>query len=156
MKLFRGSAALLIVTVLLSIRPAPALTANAVQIENAKPGTTEWKITNTGATSGVIEGYASLTSVNRGGQIALFVNTAEPSYKMDIFRVGYYGGAGGRRMLSTVTRTGLVQPKCPEQLDTGLIECDWVSPYILNIHGSADPPDWVSGDYQAKLAASTS
>src|SRR3954470_6715953 len=66
MKLFRGAAALLLVTVLLSLRPAPALTANAIQLENAKPGTTEWKITNPGYTSSAIEGYASLTSVDRG------------------------------------------------------------------------------------------
>jgi hypothetical protein len=57
--------------------------ANYIQAENAKPGTTEWKITSPGYASGAIEGYASLTSVNRGGQIQLFVNTADPSYTMD-------------------------------------------------------------------------
>ena len=63
-----------------------------------------------GYASGVIEGYASLTSVNRGGQIRFFVNTADPSYTMDVFRMGYYGGLGARRMLPTITRTGTVQP----------------------------------------------
>ena len=41
--------------------------SNLITVENAKPGTTEWKLTNHGSTSRVIEGYASLTSVPRGG-----------------------------------------------------------------------------------------
>ena len=42
--------------------------SNLISVENAKPGTTEWKLTNHGSTSRVIEGYASLTSVPRGGR----------------------------------------------------------------------------------------
>src|SRR5689334_22871486 len=73
----------------------PRASANAIQVENAQPGTTEWRLTNRGSTSGAIEGYASLTSVNIGGQISLYVNTREPTYTIDLFRMGYYGGAGG-------------------------------------------------------------
>src|SRR3982750_71682 len=76
--------------------PAQTFAANYIQTENAKPGSTEWKLANPGYASSVIEGYASLTSVNRGGRILLFVNTQESTYKMDIFRMGYYGGAGGQ------------------------------------------------------------
>ena len=57
---------------------ATAYAVNPTQTENAKAGTTAWKLTNP-ATSREIEGYASLTSVNRGGQISLFVNTSAPS-----------------------------------------------------------------------------
>src|SRR4051812_31857968 len=70
--------------------PAP----NLIQRENAKPGTADWKLTNAGYGSRAIEGYASLTSVNRGGRIKLFVNTAAPTFTIDIFRMGYYGGLG--------------------------------------------------------------
>ena len=49
----------------------------------------------------VIEGHASLTSVNRGGpRSEPFVNTSEPTYTRWIFfRVGYHGEipAGGLR-----------------------------------------------------------
>src|SRR4051812_26829892 len=78
-------------------------TANIIQAENANAGTTEWQLTHPGRASGVIEGFASATSVNVGGTISLFVNTTEPNYTMDVFRMGYYGGLGGRRMLPTVT-----------------------------------------------------
>jgi len=146
--------------------PAPALVAqtpspgtvtaaalNPIQIENGKTGTTEWKLTNRGYATGAIEGYASETSVNRGGQIKLFVNTAAPSFTMDIFRMGYYGGAGARRMLPTITVTGTKQViPTPDAL--GLVECNWVNPYVLTIPASADPTEWLSGIYLVKLTES--
>jgi regulation of enolase protein 1 (concanavalin A-like superfamily) len=156
MKPIRVGASLLLVSALLSFNPATGVAANSTQIENAKPGTTEWKLVTRGFASGAIEGYASLTSVNRGGQIALYVNTAETRYTIDIFRMGFYGGTGGRRMLTTISRTGVRQPACPLDSTTGLIECNWIDPYILNIPGTADPTDWMSGIYLAKLTAGTS
>ncbi len=53
--------------------------ANPIQTENAKPGSTEWEATNL-ALNGEIQGYASLTSVHRGGQISFFISTSDPSY----------------------------------------------------------------------------
>src|SRR4051812_21459260 len=80
------------------IAPHAVATAasNPVQIENAKPGTAAWRLSTPAWASGAIEGYASLTSVNRGGQISFFVNTADPSYTIEFYRLGYYGGLGGR------------------------------------------------------------
>ena len=129
--------------------------ANSVQSENAKPGTTAWKITAPGYSTGAIEGYASLTSVNRGGRIEFFVNTKDPSYTMDFFRIGYYGGLGGRRMLPTITRTGTVQPACPMD-SLGMVECNWTNPYVLTVPNTSDPTDWMSGIYVIKLTASSS
>ena len=51
---------------------------NPIQDENAKPGTSAWQLSDP-APNHEIEGYASLTSVNRGGTIRLFVNTSDPS-----------------------------------------------------------------------------
>ncbi len=156
MKSITVSARFLLVTVLACLRPVPAIAANSIQTENAKAGSAEWMLTNPGYASSVIEGYASLTSVNRGGQILLFVNTRESRYTIDIFRMGYYGGLGGRRMLSTISRTGVVQSACPQDSVTGLIECNWIDPYVLNIPRTADPTDWMSGIYLVKLTAGTS
>jgi hypothetical protein len=130
--------------------------ASLMQIENAKPGTLDWKLSNPAFTGGVIEGYASLTSVNRGGQIRLYVNTAEPTYTMDVFRMGYYGGLGARRMASTISRQGRVQVIPPPDAVTGLVECNWADPYVLNIPHSADSTDWMSGIYLVKLTAGVS
>jgi hypothetical protein len=130
--------------------PAP----NLIQRENAKPGTAEWKLTNPGYGSRAIEGYASLTSVNRGGRIKLFVNTAAPTFTIDIFRMGYYGGLGGRRMMNTVTLPGRVQITPTPDPVTGLVECNWLNPFVLDIPNNADPTVWMSGIYVAKLTES--
>ncbi len=156
-----GSA--LLAAALIAFVPAPgtspsvAAAANYVQIENAKPGASDWRLTNPGYRSGTIEGYASATSVNRGEQIQFFVNTKEPSYTMDIYRMGYYQGLAGRRMLPTITLAGTAQPACPMDLSTGLIECNWSNPYVLNIPGGGvDPTNWMSGYYLVKLTAAVS
>lgn len=135
---------------------AAADASNPIQIENAKAGTTDWKITNL-AFHREIEGYASLTSVNRGGQISLFVNTGAPSYTLEIFRMGWYGGTGGRRMTAAIQLPGIQQPAPTTDPVTGLTECAWTNPYVLNIpNSSSDPSDWASGVYLAKLTASDS
>ncbi|WP_427161269.1 N,N-dimethylformamidase beta subunit family domain-containing protein [Aliinostoc sp. HNIBRCY26] len=129
---------------------------NPIIIENKKVGTTAWQLTNP-ATRREIEGYASLTSVNRGDTIKLFVNTKEPNYTIEIFRMGWYGGAGGRQMAAAIKRVGVKQrPPIIDQA-TGLIECDWKDPYILKIpYSLQDPTQWASGFYLAKLTASKS
>ena len=81
---------------------------NETQTENGRPGTTNWQITKA-AFNREIEGYASLTSVNQGETISFFASTAESSYTLDVFRIGWYGGMGGRSMMSTVTRAGGIQ-----------------------------------------------
>ncbi|WP_233153913.1 N,N-dimethylformamidase beta subunit family domain-containing protein [Scytonema sp. HK-05] len=121
-----------------------------------KPGTTDWQLTNP-ATRREIEGYASLTSVNRGNEIKFFVNTKEPSYTMEIFRMGWYAGSGGRQMAPVITRKRVQQPPPLVNEATGLIECNWKDPYVLKIpYNPADPSQWASGVYLAKLTASKS
>ena len=128
-------------------------TLSPIQIENAKPGATDWKLTKPGYATGTIEGYASATAVNRGGTIKIFVNTTESSYTMDIYRLGYYGGAGARKML-TVTLPGIAQPTCP--MDAfGTVDCNWINPYVLNVPTSSDPTVWMSGIYLVKLTTGT-
>src|ERR1700676_258210 len=75
--------------------------ATPIQTENAQQGTTAWQLSNP-ATNREIEGFASLTSVNQGAQISLFVNTADPAYTLEIYRIGWYGGAGSRQVLGPV------------------------------------------------------
>jgi Bacterial Ig domain len=120
---------------------------NPIKIENAQTGTNAWKLT-TPATNGQIEGFASLTSVNIGGQIKLFVNTPDPSYTMDIYRMGWYDGAGARELSRPITLPGIVQPAPTVNSTTGLIECHWTNPYVLSV-----PTNWVSGVYLVKLTA---
>jgi uncharacterized membrane protein YkoI len=125
-----------------------ALANNPVQTENAKPGNSDWILTNPAANR-EIEGYASLTSVNRGNTISFFISTNGP-YTIDIYRLGWYGGAGARKMTDTVQRTGTIQPT-PAPTADGLFECNWTLSHTLSV-----PSDWVSGVYVAKLTQSSS
>src|SRR5262249_1520581 len=83
-----------------------------IKDENARPGTTDWQLayvrTDPKSESGwgkwavrspLIEGYAGATSVRPGGKIDLFVSTAKKAKAfVDVYRLGYYGGKGGRHM----------------------------------------------------------
>jgi Bacterial Ig domain len=130
---------------------AQPFTNTVVYQENQKSGTTDWLLTSP-ATRGEIEGFASLTSVNRGGQIDLLVNTTNSAFVLDVFRIGWYGGAGARRVLGPLTVPGTVQAIPPMDPVTGLVECNWTNPYTLSIPAtSGDPTDWASGVYVAKL-----
>ncbi len=124
------------------------------EMETARSATDALQITDP-ATNGEIEGYASAVSVNRGEDIKFFVNTSEPTYSIEVLRVGWYGGAGMMKMTPIASRTGVSQP--PPILDaaTGMVECDWRDPYVLHIPKSADPKEWQSGIYVAKLTAGT-
>ncbi len=129
---------------------------NPIQVENLKAGTTDWQLTNP-ALNHEIEGYANLTSVNRGGQISFYVKSNDANYTIDIFRAGWYGLAGGRRVMNTITRARTTQPSCPTNGTTGMTECQWTSPYVLTVPGSAtDPTNWASGVYLAKLTGTSS
>ena len=142
---------LLVLGIVLAAPTIEAHASNPIQVENAKAGTTAWQLSNY-ASNHEIEGYASLTSVNRGGQIKFFVNTIDPNYTIEIFRTGWYGGAGARRMTSAVQVPGVAQPTPTQDSVTGLIECAWTNPYVLNIpNNTSDPTDWASGVYLAKL-----
>ncbi len=87
---------------------APAVAQNPVVRENQKPGTTDWLVTRVEAAAAnerndryrrqrAIEGYVSRTSVRAGDTLTAFVSTSPAaSYRADVYRLGYYGGKGGR------------------------------------------------------------
>lgn len=138
------------VMVVLGWRAAAQQAGNPIQLENARPGTSAWLLADAAANH-EIEGYANLTSVNRGGSISFYVSTTDSAYTIEVFRMGWYGGLGARRETAPVTLPGIAQPApAPDPL-TGLVECNWVSQYTLALNNPADPSDWVSGVYLAKL-----
>jgi hypothetical protein len=119
---------------------------NAIVLENQKPGTTAWQITNL-ATNNEILGYASATSVNQGGVLPIKVSLAQPGqYRIDVYRLGYYGGSGGRLITSSGLLSGGVQTASTFDSNTRLFEANWNTSYNLAIGN-----DWTSGLYIAKL-----
>src|SRR6476620_608715 len=123
---------------------------NLIQQENLQPGTTAWELTNP-ADNRQIEGYASLTSVPVGGDIDLFVNTQDTTYSLTVYRMGWYGGKGGRKVLGPQTLPGVQQVIPAVDPTKELIECNWTNPFHIHV-----PTSWVSGIYLAKLHGDTS
>jgi hypothetical protein len=124
-------------------------------MEHAEPGAAAIKLANP-ATDREIEGYASAPSVNRGEDIRLYVSTIDPGYTVEIFRMGWYGGAGSRLMFGPIKLAGMRQP--PPTIadpDTNLVEANWQNPYFLHVSNST-PADWPSGVYIARLTGSVS
>jgi hypothetical protein len=125
------------------------IAGNAIYFENQKPGTPDFLVNYViRYSSDVIAGYANATSVNRGGNLAFKVSTSQPgAYSVDIYRLGYYGGTGGRLVMSSGSLSGLTQNPCGvTDATTHLIECNWSTGYTLNVGA-----DWTSGIYMAKL-----
>lgn len=121
--------------------------------ENKRPGTTDWQLTRVRVNQGkfrtsLIEGYCSHQSVAAGERLQIFVST-EPArkFELNIYRMGYYGGAGGCLKKTFFNVPGLTQP-VPDMgpLPGRLRECRWEPSVEFTI-----PRDWVSGVYLGKL-----
>lgn len=63
--------------------------------ENRQPGTTAWHLAAASASGGDIAGFANQISIAPGASITLFVR-APQKWRWSAYRLGYYGGAGGR------------------------------------------------------------
>jgi hypothetical protein len=145
-------------------------TPNRVVQENSLPGTSSWILTNPPTVLAqyppgdidrvtnrcpVIEGYAWPPTVNIGETISFYVSTSSPSYSLEIYRMGYYGGLGGRAMSGpwyglTVGGSGDRQPDPPTNGDAST----W-NPSILGGNTKFQVPShWASGCFVAKLQAS--
>jgi hypothetical protein len=132
---------------------APVTTAaaasNPIVAENQQTGTSAWQIGSLigDDATGQIKGYGSLTSVGQGQSISLYVsvNPAQ-TYGVDFYRIGWYGGLGGRLRLHVGPLSGVKQSTCVPDPATGLIACNWSASYTLTI-----PSDWTSGVYYALL-----
>jgi hypothetical protein len=123
--------------------------------ENARPGTGDWRLDRP-ATAREIEGYASATSINRGEAILLYVNTAAPSYVLEVFRMGWYQGLGARRVFGPIALAGTEQSMPVMDPASGLVDCAWINPFVLATVNPADAHDWPSGVYLARLTAAGS
>ncbi len=124
---------------------------NRVVAENARPGTADWRLDHPAAAR-EIEGYASATSVNRGGVIRLYVNTPAATFTLEVFRMGWYQGLGARRVFGPIVVQGTRQAIPEIDPATGLVDCAWVDPFELSTRNPDDPADWVAGVYLARLS----
>jgi hypothetical protein len=129
--------------------PPVAAQPNPIVAENALPGSppSAWDVNGAGDYS--IQGFATDISVSPGQVIDFKVSTPATDYRLDIYRVGYYGGAGARHVATVQPSVPLpqAQPACLYDAATRLTDCgNWA------VSASwAVPADAVSGVYIAKL-----
>ncbi len=129
------------------VDPCTTTPVNPIACENSKPGNpaSEWDIAGSG--SAAIQGFATDISVNKGGTIGFKVSTTAGSYRIDIYRLGYYAGNGARLQAQITNPTATNQPACVTDAATGLIDCgNWSQSASWPVPATA-----VSGIYIAKL-----
>src|SRR5262249_6559964 len=86
-----------------------------VQIENARPLHPRWRLTRPSRPSQRdIDAYGSAASLRAGDTLALHVSTAQPTiFQYEVFRMGWYGGAGARQGLSSAAPVAAMPPPMP-------------------------------------------
>ncbi len=139
------------VVLMLLVEMPLANAGNSITVENAKPGNpvSQWGIHGRIDASGdsSIEGFATDFSVDHGKRVDLKINTDAARYRIDIYRLGYYGGMGARLVASIEKLGASTQPPPLRDLATGLVDAaNWA------VSASWDmPADAVAGVYIAKL-----
>jgi hypothetical protein len=123
-----------------------------VAAENQHPGTRLWRLPGPaadvgGLAYGSVSGYVSSPAVLAGAVERIYVDaTGARRVRIQIFRIGWYHGAGGREMLASHWLPVVRQPHCAHVFETGLTECDWHPTLAIRI-----PSALPSGVYIAKL-----
>ncbi len=125
--------------------------ANDIACENSKTGTpsSTWDIPNGGAGDSTIQGFATDISVNQGQNISFKINTTASAYTIDIYRIGYYGGTGARKIVSIAPAAQFpqIQPPCLTDSTTNLADCgNWAVSASWQV-----PSNATSGVYFALL-----
>jgi len=146
-------------------RIAPITTApvgNKIVQENALPGTKNWQISRYHEATTQIQAYTSATSVAAGEKLSFYVSTQKEgtNYWIDIYRLGWYSGYGGRLVASLGEQVGRAQgyydtinhrlvncTSCLVDPTTGLVEARWQVSATVTV-----PSTWTSGVYLAKFS----
>ncbi|WP_202818222.1 DUF4082 domain-containing protein [Actinopolymorpha cephalotaxi] len=121
---------------------------NPVACENTQAGSTDWDVSS--PDSPALQGFSTDISVNRGSTIGFKVDTTL-TYTIDIYRMGYYSGAGARKVTSIANVAPTDQPSCGKDTSTGLVDCgNWSTSASWAVPSTA-----VSGIYFAELKSGT-
>ncbi|MGZ8850405.1 MAG: N,N-dimethylformamidase beta subunit family domain-containing protein, partial [Thermoanaerobaculia bacterium] len=132
--------------------PAPP-GSNKIVVENCLAGDpqNEWDITGMGDTT--IQGYATDISFNQGQTAQFKITTTAAAYHIDIYRLGWYGGSGARKVatIPDTSTTKTNQAAClNDELSantTHMVDCgNWTVSASWAIPASA-----TSGIYIARL-----
>jgi len=129
--------------------------APSIASENGAPGTTAWRLPGPpsaigGVARGPVDGYVADQVVAPGERESVYVNApGARRVTLQVFRMGWYGGTGGRLVLQSAALPAIRQPPCTHRFSTGLTECRWHPMLSFSI-----PETLPSGVYIVKLHAS--
>ncbi len=120
----------------------------SVAQENRARGSTGWRLFASPPAAGRVEGYVSEQDVRPGERETIYVNApGARRVRVALYRMGFYGGRGGRLVLQSSPLPAASQPPCAHRAQTGLTECRWRPSLTFRI-----PSAWASGVYVAKLS----
>src|SRR5258705_1069210 len=109
---------------LLLLLHAPLARAqNKIAVENARVGNpaSEWDVT--GAGDSTIQGFATDISAAPGDTVQFKVDTVGSSFRIELYRLGWYAGLGARQVATIPSASTLAQsqPSCLDDAATRLI-----------------------------------
>jgi hypothetical protein len=131
-------------------------TPPTIAAENTHPGTTAWRLPGPtadvgGLARGNVVGYVAQQGLRPGDTQRIYVDApGARRVRIRVFRMGWYGGMGGREALVSRLLPIVPQPPCTHRSATGLTECAWHPTLSFTI-----PPALPSGVYIVKLSAAS-
>ena len=120
-------------------RGTPPLSAALAQ-ENATAGTRDWYSPPSGwSADSDLAVWASPYSVRAGDSLSVFVHARYGPVRVQLFRLGYYSGLGGRQLFARDSVPAGPQPPCGPSL-SGVVRCPWTRTTVIKTDSA-----WRSG-----------
>jgi sugar lactone lactonase YvrE len=132
--------------------PAPVHHAprapDAISVENQRPGDPSWPLDNPGDEH-ELEAYGKQITLHPGDTLDVAVHASAPrQVTWTLYRLGWYGGPGARRVDGGGPIDAAPQPACPRDPVTARIECAWSTSFSIAI-----AKDALGGVYLIKLTS---
>ncbi|BFU44878.1 N,N-dimethylformamidase beta subunit family domain-containing protein [Krasilnikovia sp. MM14-A1004] len=121
--------------------------AGYVKTENRRPGATGWQYNARAVTH--VEAFADTTSARCGQTVRLMVSTRAPRATVTAWRMGYYGGAGGRAVYTSGWFATKAQPAAVVAPATRSPRAPWKPSVSIRLDGRFTP-----GSYLLKISDS--
>ena len=119
-----------------------------VVAENRKPGTTDWNIpAKSQASDTELAGFVDHDSVLPGTPLQLRVTTTQPTFSVAAYRMGWYGGQGGRLVWTGPQLPRIAQPQPLVKPGNEVDASNWKPSTTISTTG------WPPGLYLIKLSA---